>query len=189
MALPVETPAPAPSAPKPDISWAGASAIAFVLLYSLTLAAGGGYVFYASIRPVSIPAGYGAGILDLPWSVAYLLLGAAWLAGPVVLLIAGFIHLLRPARRKWRPAVAWVGVLAAGTAIGYVIMHGYGLLWFAPYPEDLDGSPLGPSRWAPGAPYWPTLIAAVGQLAVGAVMMALIAASTRKDTAAVTPEA
>jgi hypothetical protein len=181
--LPVDTPVPAPSAPKPDISWARANAIAFVILYSLTLAAGGGYVFYASMRPVSIPTGYGAPFIDFPWMAANLLMAVAWAAGPVALLIVGLIHLLRTAHRKWWSALAWVGALAAGTAIGYVIMHDYGLLLTA-YPRDLDGSPLGPSRFAPGTPYWQALIAAGGQLAVGAAMIALVTASARKGTAA-----
>lgn len=181
--LPGDTPVPAPSAPQPDISWAGATAIAFVILYSLTLAAGGGAVFYASIRPVSIPTGYFAPLIEFPWSAAALLLAAAWLVGPVALLITGLIHLLQKARRTWWSALAWVGALAAGTAIGYVITNEYGLL-FTAYPKDLDGSPLGPSRWAPGTPYWQALMAAGGQLALGAIMIALITASTRRSTAA-----
>lgn len=183
MELPGGTSAPAPSVPSPDIGWAGAFTLAFVISYSLTLAAGAGYVFYASIRPVSIPVGYGEPFIDFPWTAAGLLLAAAWLAGPVALLIAGLISLLHAAHRKWRSAAAWLGVLAAGTAIGTVIVHDYGLL-FSAYPQDLDGSPLGPSRWAPGTPYWQDLIAAAGELAVGAVMIALIIASARRGATA-----
>jgi hypothetical protein len=185
--LPVDTPAPTPSAPKPDINWAGAFAVAFVLLYSLTLAAGGGYVFYASIRPVSIDLGYGEPFIDFPWSAAYVLLGIGWAVGPVALLITGLIHMQKTAPRNWRPAAAWVGAVAAGTAIGYLIVHDYGLL-FSAYPKDLDGTPLGPSRWVPGTPYWQALIATGGQLAVGAVMVALATASTRRAATAVTPD-
>jgi hypothetical protein len=179
--LPVETPVTAPSAVQPDIGWAGAVALAFVLLYTLTLAAGGGYVFYASIWPVSIPVdGYFASFASLPWIAAAVLILAAWLAGPVALLITGLIHLLHPARRKWWPAVAWVGALAAGTAIGYVIFRDYRLLlWSAP--RDVDGTADGPSRWVPGGPYWQALAATGGQIAVGVVMTALIAASARRE--------
>jgi hypothetical protein len=99
-----------------DIGWAGAVALAFVLPYTLILAAGGGYVFYASTQPVSISTGYFASLFDLPWLAADLLILAAWTVGPVALLIAGLIHLLLTARRKWRAAIAWVGTLAAGTA-------------------------------------------------------------------------
>jgi len=176
--LPVDTPVPAPSRPKPQDGRAGANAVAFVILYSLALAAGGGYVFYASIRPVSIPTGYGVPFTDFPWLLAFLVLAALWLVGPVALLIAGLIHLRQYARHQWWSALAWVGVLAAGAAIGYVIMRDCRLL-FSSYPRDLDGSPLGPSRFAPGRPYWRALIAAGGQLAAGAVMIALITASAR----------
>jgi hypothetical protein len=144
-------------------------------------------VFYASIRPASIDMGYGEPFIDFPWSVAYVLLGLAWALGPVALLITGLPHLHKAAPANWRPAAAWVGAVAAGTAIGYVIVHGYGLL-FSAYPKDLDGSALGPSRWAPGTPYWQALLAMAGQLAVGAAMIALIAASARKRASA-TPRA
>jgi hypothetical protein len=178
--LPVETPASARPAPQPDIGWGGAFALAFVLLYTLTLVAGGGYVFYASIRPVSIPVGgYFASFASLPWIAGGLLILAAWLVGPAVLLFGGLIHLLHPVRRKWWPVVAWVSVLAAGTAIGYVIFHDYRLL-FGSAPLDADGTVNGPSRWVPGGPYWQALIATGGQLAVGAVMTALIAATARR---------
>ena len=83
----------APSAPQADIGWTGAVALAFVSLYSLTLAAGGGYIFYASIRPVSVPAGFGAPFTNFPWFAAALLILAAWVAGPVGLLIVRAIPL------------------------------------------------------------------------------------------------
>jgi hypothetical protein len=177
--LPSDSPVPARPAPQPDISRAGATAIAFAILYSLALAAGGGYVFYASIRPVSIDVSYGAPLVDLPWAAAAVLLAAAWAAGPVALLISGLLHLCRAARRKRQAAAAWLAALAAGTSTGYLILHGYRLLATAS-PKLPDGTPLGPSRWAPGSPYWPSLIAAAGQLAVGAAMIALIIATARE---------
>jgi hypothetical protein len=166
----------APSAPQADIGWTGAVALALVSLYSLTLAAGGGYIFYASIRPVSIPAGFGTPFTNFPWFAAALLILAAWVAGPVGLLIAGLIHF----RHQWRLGVAWVGVVAASSAIGYVVFHGYRLLLMS-YPKDFDGTALGPSRWAPGSPYWQALAATIGQLAVAVVMTALIAAAARRE--------
>jgi hypothetical protein len=153
--------------------------IAVSVVYSLALAAGGAYVFYASIRPVSIPTGYFAGLADFPWEAAYLSLGAVLVIGPVMLLALG-IDLRVKARLTWWFVVGWLGALAAGTAIGLLTMHGFGLL-FTAYPRALDGSPLGPSRFDPGAPYWRALIAAGGQLAVGAILIALIAALSRKD--------
>jgi len=180
---PVDAPVSAPSARQADIGWAGAAALTFALLYSLTLAAGGGYVFYASTHPVSLATGYFAMFPDFPWFAADLLILAACWAGPVALLIAGLIHF----RRKWRLAVAWVGAVAAGTVISYVIFHDYRLL-FTACPCDDSGSPLGPSRWAPGAPYWQAFAATIGQLAVGVVMTALIAASARRDPRREPPE-
>jgi hypothetical protein len=99
----------------------------------------------------------------------------------VALLILGLAHLHQRARLKWWPAVAWVAAVAAGMAIGVVIMHDFGLL-FTTYPQGLDGSPLGPSRFAPDVPYWQALIAAGGQLAASAVMIALITALSRIAT-------
>lgn len=142
------------------------------------LATGGGCVFYASIWPVSIPVEY---FIDLRWAAAYVVLAIVWLLCPAALLILGLVHLHQRACLKWRLAVAWVGAVAASMAIGVVIMHDFGL-WAAAYPEDLDGSPPGPSRFAPGGPYWQALIAAGGQLAVGAVMIALLTVSARKGS-------
>jgi len=156
--------------------------IALSVAYSLILAAGAGCVFYASIRPVSISTGYFS-FLD-GWSAAYLLLGAAWVVGPVILLILGLIGLSRHVRLTWWFAVGWLSAVAGGTAIGLRIMHGFGLL-FTAYPYDGDGSPLGPSRWAPGTPYWQALVAMGGQLAVGAAMIALIAALSRNDASTI----
>ena len=181
--MPVNTPVRTPSAPRPLASGVAAETIVVSAIYSLLLATGGGCVFYASIWHVSISAGY---FTDPPWAAAYLLLAIVWLLCPVALLILGLVHLHRRARLKWWPAVAWVGAVAASMAIGVVILHDFGLL-FSAYPRDLDGSPLGPSRFAPGGPYWQALIAAGGQLAVGAVMIALLIASARKRTAAAKP--
>jgi hypothetical protein len=67
-------------------------------LYSLLLAAGAGYVFYASIRPVSIPTGYFAELADYPWILAFLVvLLAVGAVGPVILLVLGLINLRRHA--------------------------------------------------------------------------------------------
>ena len=70
------------------------------------------------------------------------------------------------------------GGLAASTAVGLAALYDFRLL-FTAYKRDLDGSPLGPSRFAPAAPYWPALLTAGGQLAVCAVLIALIAALSR----------
>jgi hypothetical protein len=158
-----------------------------VLLCALPPVAGGGYVFYASIRPVTIATGYGAVFLDVPWIAAYLFILAAWVLGPVLLLITGLIHLLAPARRNWRSAAAWVTAVAAALAIGYLISKDYTLL-FTAAPLDMDGTPLTSSRWAPGTPYWQALFAAGGQLAISAVMIALIAAAGRRKPRRESPE-
>src|SRR5690242_15370262 len=149
--------------------WASAAAISC----SLVLAAGGGYVFYASIRPISIAEGYGAVFLDFPWIMVYLVLAAAWVVGPVILLVLGLVHLLRPARHRWWSAAGWLVAQAGDIAFGFLVMHGYRLL-FSAAPLDLDRTPLGPSRWAPAGPYWLALVAAGGELAVGAVLIALV---------------
>ncbi len=149
------------------------------IICSVVLAAGAGYVFYASIWPVSIAEGYGAVFLDWPWVLAYLVLLAAWLGGPVILLVLGLIHLLRHARHRWWSAACWLIMLAAGAAVGFLIMHDYRLL-FSAYPTDSSGEPLGSSRWAPGGPYWLALATAGGELAVGAALIAFVSASPRK---------
>jgi hypothetical protein len=172
------SPETARPAPEPDIGWTGAIALAVVLLYSLPFIAVGGYVFYASIRPVTLATGYGAGFLVFPWLLAWVLLLAAWVGGPAILLVSGLIHLLRHARHRWWSAASWLILLAAGAAVGYLIIHDYRLL-FRAAPIGPDGSESGPSRWAPGAPYWQALFAAGGQLAVSAVMTAVITAPLR----------
>ena len=75
--------------------WTAAAAV----IYSLTLAAGAGYVFYASIRPVTIPTGYFAELADYPWLLAFLVLLAVWVAGPLV------------------PAGPWFGRLSAARSV------------------------------------------------------------------------
>jgi hypothetical protein len=179
MELPVETTVSRALPPERGRRAAGEWTIAVTIISSLVLAVGGGYVFYASIRPVSIAEGYGSILFDFPWILAYWVLAAAWVGGPVILLVLGLTHLLRHARHRWRSAACWLITLAAGVAIGFLIMHGYRLL-FSAYPADSAGEPLGPSRWAPGGPYWPALVAAAGELAVGAVLVALVNASLGK---------
>lgn len=98
---------------------------------------------------------------------------AVWVGGPVILLVLGLIHLLRQARPRWWSAACWLIMLVVGGAIGFLIMHGHRLLLSA-YPTDTAGEPLGPSRWAPSGPYWLALAAAAGELAVGAVLIALV---------------
>jgi hypothetical protein len=70
--------------------------IAVSVVYSTVLAAGGGCVFYASIRPVSIPTGYIAEFADFPWEAANLLLAAVLVVGPVMLLALGTIYVCMP---------------------------------------------------------------------------------------------
>jgi hypothetical protein len=171
--LPVDTTVSGALLPERGRREAGEWAIAAAISCSLVLAAGGGYVFYASIRPISIAEGYGAVLLDFPWIMAYLVLAAAWVAGPVILLVLGSVHLLRPARHRWWSAAGWLVALAGDIAFGFLVMHGYRLL-FSAAPLDLDRTPLGPSRWAPAGPYWLALVAAGGELAVGAVLIALV---------------
>ncbi len=154
---------------------AGAWAVAVTMSYSLVLAAGGGYVFYASVRPVSFSVDFFP-LFDLPWVLMFLVLGVAWVAGPVILLVLGLIHVLRQPRYRWRSAAGWLLALAAATAIGFLILHDFHLL-FTAYPRDEAGDPLGPSRWAPGGPYWQALVAAGGELAVGGILIALVSAS------------
>lgn len=168
-----------PVAPEPGGRATRAWAVVAAVLYSLSLAAAGGYVFYASIRPVSIPTGYFSEFVDFPWEAASVLLAVVWVAGPVMLLALGF-DLRLHARLTRRFAAGWLTALAAGTGIGLLIMHEFGQLSTS-YPRDLDGSPLGPSRFDPGAPYWQALLSAGGELAVGAIMIAMVAALSRKD--------
>src|SRR5262249_35841457 len=175
--LPTGIPAPVPSAQDPREKGVGSTAIAVPVLYSLVLAAGGACVFYASIHPVSVEMGYFT-LLD-PWHMAYSALALVWLRGSIALRILGLAHLYRRARLNWSSAVAWVFAVASAMAVGRVILDEFGLL-FSSYPKDFDGSPLGPSRWAPATPYWHALIVAGGQLTIGALMIVLITALSRK---------
>jgi hypothetical protein len=144
-------------------------------VYSLLLAACGGFVFYASVRPVPMPSG----VLDIPWFAVLLALAITWLAVPVALLALGLAYLRQGARLRWRLAVTWACAVAAGFAVGWVNLHDYAhwLAWarwivtmqLPPYPR-------------PAGPQWRSLVAAGGQLAAGAAMIALIAASARKAT-------
>jgi hypothetical protein len=149
--------------------------IAFALTHALTLSTGGLYLFCSSIWPVSLSTGYGAVFLDLPWVLFGLVLWVTWAAGPAILLVLGLVSLYRQRRLSWRPATAWLGLLAGGTATGYLIFGYYSLL-FTSYTPDLDGTPLGDSRFAPATPFWPALLAVGGQLAVCAGLIALISA-------------
>jgi hypothetical protein len=174
MELPGEATVPGALPPGRGRSAVGEWTIVVTIICSLVLAAGAGYVFYASIWPVSIDEGYGSVFLDWPWLLAYLVLLAVWAAGPVALLVLGLIHLFRHARHRWRSAACWLVMLAAGAAVGFLIIRDYRLL-FSAYPADpFSGEALGPSRWAPGGPYWPALVAAGGELAVAAVLIALV---------------
>ena len=179
MELPLEATVPGALPPERGRSAVGEWTIVVTIICSLVVAAGAGYVFYASIWPVSIAEGYGAVFLDWPWELAYLVLLAAWAGGPVILLVLGLIHLIRDARHRWWSAPCWVILLVAGAAVGLLIIHDYRLL-FSAYPTDIAGEPLGPSRWAPGGPYWLALVAAAGELAVGAILIALVNASPGK---------
>jgi hypothetical protein len=60
------------------------------------LAARGGFVFYTSIRPVSIPEG----ILDLPWAMTVTAAALIWLVLPVPLLGAVMIALIPALTRR-----------------------------------------------------------------------------------------
>ncbi|HXT90731.1 MAG TPA: hypothetical protein VN714_15875 [Trebonia sp.] len=91
MKSPVETTVSS-ALPEQGRSAVGEWTIAVTIICSVVLAAGGGYVFYASIRPVSIAEGYGSVLFDFPWILAYLVLAAVWVGGPVILLVLGIPH-------------------------------------------------------------------------------------------------
>jgi hypothetical protein len=120
-----------------------------------------------------------SGFLDFPWFAVLLVLAITWLAVPVALLVLGLVHLRQCAHLRWRPAVTWACAVAAGFAIGWVNLRDYAhwLAWarwivtmqLPPYPR-------------PARPQWRPLIAAGGQLAAGAAMIALMVASARKAT-------
>jgi hypothetical protein len=174
------TPAHDVPARRPGGSAAAEWTIAIAIGYSLILAAGPVYVFYASIRPVSIAEGYGAVFLDYPWILAFLALAAVWVIGAVLLLVLGLLCLRGRGRFSWWFAAGWLCALTGSIAVGFAALHDFRLLFTAYQPDPIDGSPLGPSRFAPGAPYWPALLVAGGQFAVCGVMIALTAAWSRK---------
>jgi hypothetical protein len=165
---------------KPGGSAAAEWTAAIAICYSLLLAAGPVYVFYASFRPVSIAEGYGAAFLDYPWILAFLLLAAVWVIGGVLLLVLGLLSLRQRARFAWRLAGGWLCALTGSIAVGFAALHEFRLLFTAYQPDPIDGSPLGPSRFAPGAPYWPALLVAGAQFAICVVMIALNATWSRK---------
>jgi hypothetical protein len=105
----VDAAASRPLIPGPGGGAVKAWTIAASATYSLVLAAGGGYVFYASIRPVSIPKGYGDFFADGPWETGFLLLGAVLVLGPVMLLALGLDQRVH-ARLTWWFAV-WPGFI------------------------------------------------------------------------------
>ena len=167
----------------PVISSVEVSTATFAAMYSLTLAACGGFVFCTSIRPVSIAGG----IFDWPWVAAFTVVAITWLVLPVPLLILGLVSLYQGRRLRWRLAVAWTIAVAVAVAIGYANVRDFGH-WFslnahdiewAPPPCSPSGSPL---SCTPSASQldWPSLMAAAGELAAGAVMIALIAVRTRR---------
>jgi hypothetical protein len=172
-----------PGTQPPVISSVEVSTVTFATLYSLTLAACGGFVFCTSIRPVSIAEG----IFDWPWVAAFTVVAVAWLVLPAPLLILGLMSLYQGRRLSWRLTVTWIIAVAVAVAIGYANVRDFGH-WFslnahdigwAPPPCSLSGSsPSCPS--SASQPDWPPLIAAVGELAAGAVMIALIAVRTRR---------
>lgn len=92
MRSPADAAVSGPAAPGPDGRPVRDWVITVAVTYSLILAAGGGLVFYASVRPVSVPAGLGAAPFGLPWVTAYLSLSAVWWASPVLLLVLGLVE-------------------------------------------------------------------------------------------------
>jgi hypothetical protein len=168
---------------QPVVSSVGVSTATFAAMYSLMLAACGGFVFYTSIRPVSIPEG----ILDWPWVMALTVVAVIWLVLPMPLLVLGLVSLHRSRRLRWRPAAAWTIAVVVAVAIGYANLLGFGH-WFGLNAHDIGWAspPCFPSGSPPSCESsvirldWQPLIVAGGQLAAGGVMIALIAALTRR---------
>jgi hypothetical protein len=178
-----ETAVGKPGAQQPVISSLEVSAATFAALYSLTLAACGGFVFCTSIRPVSIAEG----VFDWPWVAAFTVVAVTWLVLPVPLLILGLVSLHHGRRLKWRLAAAWTIAVAVAVAIGYANVLDFGH-WFSLNTHDIGWapppcSPSGSSLSCTSSDSqldWPPLLAAGGELAAGAVMIALIAVRTRR---------
>jgi hypothetical protein len=164
--FPDGTPAPG-TLPKPG-GGVGAETIVVAAIYSLMMAASGGLVFYVSVRRISTPVDMGSAVpassffLAALAAAALLALNVMWLAVPAALLVLGLVHLRQSARLTWRPTVAWIGAVASSVAIGWLNIYFF---------NHWDGY---------GGPYWRALVAAIGQLAAGAAMIALIAASARR---------
>jgi hypothetical protein len=179
--LTADTPVSGSSALGAGISRVWADAIAVVVLYSLLFAACGGYVIYTSVRPVSIPQG----LFSYPWILAFLVLAVVGLALLVLLLVLGLVHLHQGARLGWGWAIAWVSVVAADAAIGWLIIHDYGH-WVSLNAHEIGWSPPGCEQDYPACvaqsagPYLRPLIETGGLLAAGAAMIAFITATTRK---------
>lgn len=171
------------SAPQPVISSVAVSTATLAAMYSLVLAACGGFVFCASIWPVSIPEG----ILDWPWAMALTVVAVISLILPVPLLVLGLVSLRQSRRLRWRPAAAWTIVVAAAVAIGYANLLDFGH-WFGLNAHDIGWAPplcspsVPPTSCASSAIRldWQPLLVAGGELAAGAVMIALIAVLTRR---------
>ena len=168
---------------QPVISSVEVSTVTFAALYSMTLAACGGFVFCTSIRPVSIAEG----VFDWPWVAALTVVAVTWLVLPMPLLILGLVSLYQGRRLRWRLAVTWIIAVAVAVAIGYANIRDFGH-WFslnahdiewAPPPCPLSGAPPSCTSSA-SQPDWPPLLTAAGELAAGAVMIALIAVRTRR---------
>jgi hypothetical protein len=140
--------------------------VTFAAVQSLVLAAGGGYLFCASVRAVPGPGGY----FDFGWTAAIVVLAVVWLIAFAVLLVLGLAHMRRSARVGPWLLSAWVIVVAGSTAIGWWNIRYFGL-WLSAY---RNGIPFGLSR-----PDWHPLISAAAQLAAGAAMVALIARASR----------
>jgi hypothetical protein len=155
----------------------GASTAAFAFIYSMMLAACGGFVFYTSIRPVSIPEG----IFDWPWVMAVTVVAVSWLILPVPLLVLGLVSLRQSRRLRWRPAAAWTIAVAGAVAIGYANLIEFGH-WFGLNAHDIGYSPPCSPSCQPSSIglNWQPLILAGGQLAAGALIIVLIAALTRE---------
>jgi hypothetical protein len=117
--------------------------VTFAAVQSLVLAAGGGYLFCASVRAVPGPGGY----FDFGWTAAIVVLAVVWLIAFAVLLVLGLAHMRRSARVGPWLLSAWVIVVAGSTAIGWWNIRYFGL-WLSAY---RNGIPFGLSRpdWHP----------------------------------------